>query len=422
MSRSLSRMQAILLGFCVLVALALGGSALLVLNERAGWGSDSFRVHVGFPDINGVEVGTRVRIQGMDAGEIDAIAEPNLPGEHVKLRLRIAGKYRHLVRDDARVQIASDSLLAGKVVRVLPGSATAKQVEDHGELRPDIQPDLVEGIGQAAIKLNTLLTEVDAAMQTIRKNEGSITEDLIGATKKLNAVMVKADKALDSIEKGEGTLGKLVKNESLYNELTETLAQVKAAVSDVRSGEGTLGKLVKTNEAYAEAMGSLQDMRRMVNSVKQNSDAIKSLPVVRSYVVDPNKELIRPDCKRYRKWYDEKDLFEPGKAVLTAKGKKTLDGAGAWLNGHKDEGSELVVASFAAPTETTDFALAVTRKQSEVAMEYLRSQHNVHRTGWWVWSTRSIRAVGCGVNPSPVPETDKMPAARLELIVFVPQK
>src|SRR5439155_3004797 len=131
-------------------------------------------------------------------------------------------------------------------------------------------------------------------------------------------------------------------------------------IYEVRNGEGTLGKLMKTNEAHPEALASLQDVRRMVNSVKQNSDAIKALPVVRSYVVDPNKELIRPDCKRFRKWYDEKDLFEPGKAVLTTKGKKTLDGAGSWLNGHKEEGSELVIASFAAPTESADFALAVT--------------------------------------------------------------
>src|SRR5207302_9932068 len=112
--------------------------------------------------------------------------------------------------------------------------------------------------------------EVDGAMQAVRRNEHSVTEDLLGAAKKLNSVLTKADAALDSIEKGQGTLGKLVKDETLYKEMTETLTQVKAAISDVRSGDGTLGKLVKTNEAYAEAMASLQDVRRMVNSVKAN--------------------------------------------------------------------------------------------------------------------------------------------------------
>ena len=419
MSRNLSRTQASLLGLLVIVTLALGGSALLILNERSGWGGGSIRVLVGFPDINGVEVGTRVRIQGMDAGEIEAILPPDDPGQPVKLQLRIAGKYRHLLREDAKVQIASENLLAGKVVRILPGSAQAKLVEDQGFLQADIQPDTLEGIARAAAKLNSLLTEVDGAMQNFRKNEGSVTQDLVDATRKLNTVLTKADAALDGIDKGQGTLGKLVKDESLYKELTETLLQVKAAIHDVRGGEGTLAK--KSNDAYAEAMASLQDVRRMVNSVKQNSDAIKALPVVRSYVVDNNKELIRPDCKRYRLWYAEKDLFEPGKAVLTEIGKTRLDEAAVWLNQHNDNGSEILVASFAEPSQQADFAQAVTSKQSEVAVEYLRSK-KVHHTGWWWWSTRPIRGIGCGNNPSPIPETEKVPAARMELLVFVPQK
>ena len=421
MSRQLSRPQAIWLGCWVAFALVLGGAALLVLNERAGWGNGSFHVHAGFPDIHGVEPGTRVRIQGMDAGEIEAVILPNNPGDNVKLRLRIAGKYRHLVGADAKVQIASETILAGKVVRILPGSPQAKPIDNNGELQADVKPDLVEGIAQAAIKLNKLLIEVDVAMQTVRQNEGSVTQDLLSAAKKLNVVLSKADAALDSIDKGEGTLGKLVKNESLYNELTETLLQVKSAIGEVRSGEGTLGKLVKTNEAYAEAMASLQDVRRMVNSVKQNSDAIKALPVVRSFIIDPNKELVRPECKRSRKWYAETDLFEPGKAVLTAPGKKLLGEAADWLNQQKDEGAEIVVASFAEPTQKPDFAQTVTQKQCDVVIEYLRSQHQVHRTGWWWWSTRTIRAIGCGTTPSPLPETEKLPAARIELIVFVPQ-
>lgn len=420
MSRNLSRPQAIFLGIFVILALLLGGSALLVLNERSGWVSDSFRVHAGFPDIQGVEVGTRVRIQGIDAGEIEAIVLPDMPGNNVKLRLRIGGRYRHLVATDARVQIASENLLAGKVLRIIPGSPQAKRIEDDGELQADLRPDLLDGIAQAAAKLNTLLGEVDSAMQTLRK-EGSATQDLVQAAQKLNSVLTRADRALDQIDKGQGTLGKLVKNDSLYNELTETLLQVKATISEVRSGDGTLGKLMKTSDAHSEAMASLQDVRRLVNSVKQNSDAIKALPVVRSYVVDPNKELIRPDCKRNRKWFAEKDLFEPGKAVLTAPGKKLLDSAATWLNEQKDEGSELVVAAFAEPVQQPDFAQAVTQKQSEVVSEYLRNQHKVHRTGWWWWSTRTIRAIGCGTLPSPVPDTDKLPPARIELIVFVPQ-
>ena len=159
----------------------------------------------------------------------------------------------------------------------------------------------------------------------------------------------------------------------------------------------------------------------MVASVKQNADAIKALPVVRSYVVDPHKELVRPDHTRHRKWLDGKDLFEANRAVLTDRGKALLDEAAEWVNEHKEEGSEFVVAAFAPDGGNPEFTHTLTQKQSEVVAEYLRGQHKVHRTGWWWWSNRNVRAVGCGSAPSPVPETETLPAARVELIVFVPQ-
>lgn len=420
MSQSLSRKQAILLGACVLLVLALAGMALSVFGERAGWGGGHFRVHVGFADIAGVEVGGRVRIQGMDAGDVEAILPPEQPGDKVKLRLRIADKFRHLVRADAKVQLASESLFAGRSVRVVPGSAIAQPIDDLGELQANVQPDAIEQIAQAAGKLNKLLVEVDTVMQAFRDNGSSVTQDLLGATRKLNSVLTKADATLTSIEKGEGTLGKLVKDEKLYTELTQSLQMVKSAISDVKNGEGSLGKLLKTNDAYAEAMSSLEDVRRMVNSVKQNSDAIKALPVVRNYVVDPAKELVRPDMKRFRKWYSEADLFEPGKAVLTDKGRGLLDDGGAWMNEQKYVGAELMIAAFADQAQKPEFAQTVTTKQAEIVLEYLRSKHSVHRTGWWWWSTRTTRSIGCGTSPTPVPETEKMPMARIELIVFAP--
>ena len=75
-----------------------------------------------------------------------------------------------------------------------------------------MKPELLEGVAKAVVKLDALLTEVESAMQTFRKNEG-VAHDLVAATKKLNVVLIKADRTLDSIENGEGTLGKLIKNE-----------------------------------------------------------------------------------------------------------------------------------------------------------------------------------------------------------------
>jgi phospholipid/cholesterol/gamma-HCH transport system substrate-binding protein len=388
-SRHLSRLQAVILGLIILAGLGLGLFGLFAVGSRNGLDRSAFPVRTRFADIGGVEVGTRIRLQGIDAGEVEAILSPSLPGEKVVLRLRVAGRLRHLVRADARVQIASETLLSGKYVRILPGNPQAAPIEDDAELAAEPGMELTDGVAQA--------------------------------TAKLNAILARTDATFESVQKGEGTLGQFVTNDDLYKELRTTLAEVRGALREVRSGEGTLGKLVRSNEVYAEALSSLRDVRTMVNSVKQNSDAIKSLPVVRSYIVDPNKELIRPDCKRYRKWFPEDKLFEPGKAVLTAEGRKRLDEVSTWLNDGKDSAQDVVIAGFADPNLNADFALTLTQKQSDAVMEYLKSNYRVHRTGFWFWSNRSVRSIGVGVNPPPVPESENLPPARIELLVFVPQ-
>lgn len=422
-SRSLSPLQAIVLALVVLAGLVLGTAGLFAVGSK-GWLSDAFRVRASFPDINGVEVGTRVRLQGMDAGEVEAIEMPSTPGQPVLLQLRLAGKFRPLVNKSSRVQLGSETFLSGKVVCIVPGATIDEPVEEHTILASDGIADLSAGLNQAASKLNSVLDQADSALAEFRRGEGAIGQvarDLSKAAARLDQVVAKVDAAINEVQQGKGTLGKLLKDEKLYTDLAGTIQSVKLMLEEVQRGEGTLGKLVKGNEVYAETLRSLQEMRQLMTSVKQNSDAIKAMPVVRNYVVDHNKVLIRPDCKRHRLWFPEHRLFEPGKAVLTPSGRQALDSAAQWLNDHKEEGSEVVVVSFAAPNQQPDYALTLTQKQSEVVLDYLRTTHRIHRTGFWWWSTRPTRALGCGINSSPVPEKERLPPARIELIVFVPQ-
>src|SRR5262249_34241610 len=243
---------------------------------------------------------------------------------------------------------------------------------------------------------------------------------------------------LEGVRKGEGTVGQLVKNDKLYHDLArtseqarktlaevnDTFAQVKGTVKEIRRGEGSLGQLVKSQDAYKETLQALEQVREMVASVKQNSDAFKTMPIVRSYVLDPNKELNRPDCDFHRKWFHERELFEPGRAVLTSKGRAELAKLAGWLNGHKEKGSEVIIAAYAAGGPKCEADQALTQKQSEVVCEYLTSQYKVHKTGWWFWSRRKVKAVGCGTLDSPIASDakNKLPSPRVEVVVFVPQE
>jgi len=104
----------------VLIGGSLAALGLFTVGSRGWFGADALNVRAGFTEIRGVEIGTRVRIQGIDAGEVIAITPPDGPDSPVILRLRIKGEYRHLIRNSSTVAIVSEGMIGGKVVEIRP--------------------------------------------------------------------------------------------------------------------------------------------------------------------------------------------------------------------------------------------------------------------------------------------------------------
>lgn len=343
MSRTLSRFQAVLLGAIVLAALALAATGLFAVGSRQWLWNDTFHVAVGFTQIRGVEAGTRVRVQGIEAGEVETVEPPAVPGGEVRLRLRLGGRLRHLIRADATARIVSEGMIGGKVVEIDPGTASAPAVEDNAQL---------------------------ASCST--------------------------------------------------TDLTDLLGQVHAALDGLRDGQGTVSKLLKDPEVYAHVVALLEQSRETMSSFQQDAEALKRLPVVRSYVEDPQTLLLRPDCERNRRCFAEAELFEPGQAVLTAEGRQRLDDLAPWLTGLKLKNSEVVVVAYADPkTVPSSVARTVTKQQSEAVCAYLKARHAVQKLGWF--RSRKVTALGLGTASPPLPETIALPPSRVEVLVFVPQ-
>lgn len=373
MTSSLSRHQAVLLGLSVVLAVTLSVSGLFAVGSRQWLWGDTFEVRAGFRQVRGVEAGTRVRVQGVDAGQVVAVEPPATPGGEVLVRLRVDGRLRHLVRADARARIVPEGMVGGKVMEIEPGSGSTPPVADGGFLATEPSVDLADAARELREEVGSTLKEVRDGVH-------------------------QAGQTLKEVRNGEGVMGK---------ELLQALREVNMTVQQVRDGEGVVG---------SELQQSLQQFRRTLSSIKQDVDAVQQLPLVGSYVKDPLKSLVRPDCERYQQWFTETDLFVPGQAVLTESGRARLMGLGPWLSNVQAKGAEVVVAAYADPAADTDLARIVTQKQSEAVCDFLKAHHSIHKVGWF--SRRSVTPVGCGADPRA--PGDKLPRPRVEVLVFVP--
>jgi phospholipid/cholesterol/gamma-HCH transport system substrate-binding protein len=200
MARTLGRWQAVLLGTVLLVGSALAVLGLYTVGNRQWIWGDNFHVRTGFRQIRGIEAGTTVRVQGIEAGIVESVLPPATPGGDVLLRLRLSGKVRHLVRSDAIVHIASEGMLGGKALEITPGSATSKPVEEDALLASQTPTELTDVLGQVT-------------------------------------------STLESLREGQGTIGKLLKDPEAYARLVTLLQQSQETMASFQQDADGLKRL-----------------------------------------------------------------------------------------------------------------------------------------------------------------------------------
>lgn len=393
MTRTLSIRQAATLGLVVVLCLATGVWGLFRVSAKSGLWAETCDLTIVSADAQNVEPGTPVRVRGIEYGRVTSV-EPS--GDNVCIQVRLDRKARELLFADASATVQTKGVLGVSVVDIKAGTPKAGPLE------------------APAIPMQQ-------------------TPDLAEVTAKLSAVAGRVDAILKEVQEGDGTLPKLLRDDAIYQDLKATSADTRKLVKNLDETttalRGDAQKSLKgVNESVEAVRNELEGMKTFVRNgqeavtaIKQDAEAIKSMPIVRSYVEDPVSALVRPECDKDRVVYGPEQLFQTGTSILTEEGRARLNECAAWLNSQRQKNSEVVVAAFADPKSpdlTAPAARALTKKQAETITEYFKA-HGVHKMGYV--TRRKVTPVGHGFDPSPVVEKDPLPVNRIEVILFWPR-
>lgn len=195
MTRSLSGWQALLLGLVVLVGAVLAGVGIFATGGLDWFERDNLHVRTSFARINGVEVGSWVRVQGMEAGKVTSIEPPAQPGDPVILHMTIKGKFRHLVRSDSVVHIISEGLIGGKGLEILPRRPRPGD--------PEPQP-IAEGVLLASVEPTDLMDQAGDTLASIKKLAGDPY-----MYQKSMAVVEQGQQTLESIQRASESIQRI---------------------------------------------------------------------------------------------------------------------------------------------------------------------------------------------------------------------
>lgn len=250
-----------LVGLFVVGGLVLFGAGLFLIGDRHQLFSHHREYYSEFVNLAGLTNGAKVRVAGMDAGQVMAIAVPDSPSSRFRVRWRIDAKLARLVRTDSLATIGTEGIVGGTYLAVRQGSARAI------EAAPLAVIPSAEG---------TQLSEVVAA-------GAGLVNDARGAISAISATTANVNEIVVGIKQGRGTAGMLLRDERVANGLRATVETVATGthdlVADLKNGRGLAGMLLK-DEAVAgqvkESVANVQQATAHLDHASGQADALVS--------------------------------------------------------------------------------------------------------------------------------------------------
>lgn len=249
-------------GLFILIAIVLIFGAVFTMGGTDFILNEYRNVYVVFNDVKGLTIGGKIRASGIKIGRVKNITF-NEKYDSVTIHMLIDEKYIRSVREDSIVKIQTQGVLGDKYLEVLGGDYKSQIVKDNGFLQPDESEGILE-------KGDDIATHLKESLINIRK----LTHDLVadGTSKKLMKNLLEVSENL-----------KVVTKEVKVNDLNNTLANLKRITDGIQNGEGTVGALLKDPSLYDDIKNLVDGANRssvlkyvVRTAVKNNDDAKKS--------------------------------------------------------------------------------------------------------------------------------------------------
>jgi len=248
----------------------LGVCILIYMTATVGkWnlGQDKgYLVTVKLDSAAGLLKDSSVKVLGVAQGKVEALEIEN---DKAKISLRLPSDLT--LPEDSLVYLRSEGLLGENYIEIKPGSPQKPPVTHEGELMQGAPP---ADIDQLLTELSTVATGINDLTRTITQPTDSAQEEegkrgaLQSIISNLEATSTSLKNLSRNIERGEGTLGKLLTDETIYNQLTTTLADIGVVFENLSSSEGTLIKLFQDEEIYE----SIKDTTARINAIIKKTE------------------------------------------------------------------------------------------------------------------------------------------------------
>ena len=311
------------LGAFIVVALAVLAAGVFIIGSKNYLFSSTYRLKAQFDNVAGLTNGADVQVGGVHSGTVHSIDLPHKPGEKVTVVMDLDKSTHEIIKQDSVASIETEGVLGNQFLAISFGSAGQADVKDG---------DVIE-------------SEPPLLMADMLKKANGMLDSSQQATLHLNSVSAK-------IDSGQGTVGALVNDKQLYNNLEQSTAAMHDTMLQAQVGVTDFQENMEALKHNFLLSGYFRK-RGYEDSASLTANKISGLP--------PGTPL-----KAFN--FTAHQLFD-GRDSAKLKNQKSLNAVGDFL-AQNQFGVAVVVASTGIEGDTQK-DLVLTEARAMVVREYL---------------------------------------------------
>lgn len=184
------------LGLFVAGGLVLFVFAIFIIGKQKNLFNPVYTLNSTFHNVSGLQVGNNIRFSGINIGTVDNITIIN--DSTVKVAMTIKREVKQFIKSDSEVAIGSEGLIGDRLLIITQGSTNAT-LATEGQQLASKEP-----------------VETDAIISSLQVTAGNaevISYQLADIMTKING--------------GEGTLGRLIQDTTIAENLNQTIVNLK---------------------------------------------------------------------------------------------------------------------------------------------------------------------------------------------------
>lgn len=221
-------------GVVILISILILTVAVYRLGQAANLFSSRYELVALMEAANGLREGGSVAVAGQIAGtvrKIEFLPVDTDTTRNLIVTISINESLREHVRENSTARLRTLGLLGDKIMDINPGTPPS----------PILQPG------------DTIPVSPSLDYEQVLAQASGAVDDMVQLTADLKEIT-------GGLARGEGTVGQLLTNRTMYDELTQTLSGTNRLLARLQNPSGTFARMVDDPALYNTMVGTMQSL------------------------------------------------------------------------------------------------------------------------------------------------------------------